>query len=349
MIIDVEENLIDKSRFSTLIENEIEDLLETNEERNIRADIELLNEMGFDRKMINKVYILLRPENIERAIDYMTEIDGIFQHNFMVSRNSKEESLCFICKKAKQYHLDYMQNNILNEEDDNDNINNEQDIIKINDDLIPENKENEPGECEVCLDEINNEEKKLNELKCGHLFCSNCWFNYLKTLIIEAKVDSIKCMNHKCNENISDEFILKHLSENPDLIEKYKKFKKKSDILKDNSKKICPNPDCDSFLQKSEILKYVKCENGHEYCFECLTPPHGNKPCDYKSEKQFMKWAGNKILKRCPRCRIYTEKNKGCNHMTCVNCNYQWCWLCEGKYIYGHYKSGPCAGKQFSR
>ena len=33
--------------------------------------------------------------------------------------------------------------------------------------------------------------------------------------------------------------------------------------------------------------------------------------------------------------------------MTCVNCQYQWCWLCEGEYKYGHYDRGNCKGKQF--
>ena len=33
--------------------------------------------------------------------------------------------------------------------------------------------------------------------------------------------------------------------------------------------------------------------------------------------------------------------------MTCVNCKYQWCWLCEGEYKYGHYDSGKCQGQQF--
>ena len=28
--------------------------------------------------------------------------------------------------------------------------------------------------------------------------------------------------------------------------------------------------------------------------------------------------------------------------MTCINCKYQWCWLCEGEYKYGHYDSGRC-------
>ena len=35
--------------------------------------------------------------------------------------------------------------------------------------------------------------------------------------------------------------------------------------------------------------------------------------------------------------------------MTCASCKYQWCWLCEGKYEYGHYDSGKCNGHQFTK
>ena len=56
-----------------------------------------------------------------------------------------------------------------------------------------------------------------------------------------------------------------------------------------------------------------------------------------------------KSVKRCPRCQIFTEKNSGCNHMTCPRCKYQWCWLCEGKFNYGHYNSGRCEGQQFTK
>ena len=82
-----------------------------------------------------------------------------------------------------------------------------------------------------------------------------------------------------------------------------------------------PNPDCESYLQKSEISKYVECEFGHKYCFECLKPPHENKSCDNNIDTKFMNW-----------------KNK-----------YQWCWLCEEQYNYGHYDSGKCAGHQFTK
>ena len=343
MLIDVEEveeNLVDQSRNTTLIDNELENFLETNEGQNIKADIDLLNEMGFDKKMINKVYILLRPANLERAIDYMTEINGRYQHDFLASTKPNEKNLCFICKKPKQYHLDYIEDDLLN--------NNEHDIMNKEDNNLI--KDDYPdGECELCFEEIYHKDKEKNTIPCGHLYCNHCWFNYLKTLIIESRVDNIKCMNQYCYDYISEEFILNHLSEDKNLIEKYKRFRKRLEIFKDPNKNICPNPDCESFLQKSELTKYVECEFGHKYCFECLKPPHGNKSCDKNIDTKFMKWKEGKRVKKCPRCQIFTEKNEGCNHMTCVNCKYQWCWLCEGPYKYGHYDSGKCAGHQFTK
>ena len=95
MKINVEENLIDPNqRSSVTIENEMQSFLESNEGENIKSDIQLLTEMGFNKTMINKVYILLRPPNIDRAIDYMTEVDGIYQHDFLES--TKDKSLSFI-------------------------------------------------------------------------------------------------------------------------------------------------------------------------------------------------------------------------------------------------------------
>ena len=307
MLLNVDEkNLIEPRRESFVIDNEIKDFLESSEGQNIKSDIDLLVQMGFDKKMINKVYILLRPENIDRAIDYMTEVDGIYQHDFIESTNPKEKLLCFICKKPKQNHLDYIPDDLLNDNDNIAFIEHDEDIID-NDSLILKNNDKDKdnfNECDVCYDEINEEDKKLNTIPCGHLFCTHCWFNYLKTSIIEAKVDNIRCMDHECNEIISDEFILKHISENKELVEKYNKFKKRVEIINDKNKKICPNPDCESFLEKSEKTKYVECENGHKYCYECLKPPHGDIKCDFQEEKQFANWTKGKRVKRCPRCKM---------------------------------------------
>ena len=346
--INIEDNLIDGEERNTMyINKELGKFLETNEGQNIKADIETLSIMGFDKKMINKVYILFRPENIERGIDYMTEINGIYQHNFIANNNLKQKTLCFICRKTKRFHLDYILEDLLNEEPNFNQNNNNQDIIDNDSNIF--DKHNNNDECQVCYEVIDKENKDLNKIPCGHLFCIICWFNYLKSLILESKVDDIKCMEHECKAHVSDEFILKHISNNENLVEKYNKFKKRAEIISDKNKKICPKADCDSFLSKSKTSKYVKCENGHEYCFECLKAPHGKKSCDYEIENQFMIWKKGKRVKRCPRCQMYTEKNEGCNHMTCASCKYQWCWLCEGEYKYEHYKSGRCKGQQFTR
>ena len=60
-----------------------------------------------------------------------------------------------------------------------------------------------------------------------------------------------------------------------------------------------------------------------------------------------MKWIKVKKVKRCPKCKMYTQKNEGCNHMTCIHCNFQWCWICEEKYEPDHYQSSKCRGLQF--
>ena len=333
------------------IEKEMQNFINTEEGEKIKADVELLFDMGYEKKMINKVYILLHPENIERAIDYMTEINGIYQHDYFESHNPKKDiGLCFICKRPKRNHLDYIPNNLLLEDNvqdikNNDSFNFSQESMK---DSI-KNKKLISNECNVCFDEVEEEEKKFNALPCGHVCCTQCWVNYLKTLITEAKIEKIKCVDHQCGEIISEEFILKHINEDQKLVEKYQKFKKRAEIINDKNKKQCPNPDCEGFLEKSSQTNYVKCQNGHIYCFECLRPPHGKSKCDEVMEKDFMKWKKNKRVKRCPRCKMYTEKNEGCNHMTCVSCQYQWCWLCEGAYSYSHYNSGKCQGHQFTR
>jgi hypothetical protein len=130
---------------------------------------------------------------------------------------------------------------------------------------------------------------------------------------------------------------------------KYERFKERAKIIKDPNKKPCPKPDCESYLEKNPNKRYVKCKKGHEYCFDCLLPPHGKSTCEQILEKDFMKWKKNRLLKKCPRCQIFTEKNEGCNHMTCSSCKYQWCWLCLGEYKYGHYDRGDCKGHQFTK
>ena len=50
----------------------------------------------------------------------------------------------------------------------------------------------------------------------------------------------------------------------------------------------------------------------------------------------------------CPDCDAYVEKNKGCNHITCINCHAHFCYICrawlEPGNPYSHYnhRGTPC-------
>lgn len=41
-------------------------------------------------------------------------------------------------------------------------------------------------------------------------------------------------------------------------------------------------------------------------------------------------------IKTCPNCSAYTQKNEGCNHMTCKSCSIHYCWKCLAQFKNGN-------------
>ena len=127
----------------------------SNEESDIiKADMALLKEMGYDQKIINKVYIIISPPNIETAIDIMTPVNGIYHHDFFENiYQSKNKNLCFICNKPRNCHINSTPGD---NEEIFDNIideNNNKNII-IND--IQKN-----NLCKICYEEIIEDQKEF--------------------------------------------------------------------------------------------------------------------------------------------------------------------------------------------
>ena len=71
------------------------------------------------------------------------------------------------------------------------------------------------------------------------------------------------------------------------------------------------------------------------------------KKCEKVIDEGFEEWKSHTLVKRCPYCKFWTEKNEGCNHMTCSQCKFQWCWICEQECVIGHYSFGQCRGLHF--
>lgn len=138
-------------------------------------------------------------------------------------------------------------------------------------------------------------------------------------------------------------------------------------INRDKNIFVCPFPKCNDVISKfSENVLfdncYITCKNNHKFCGLCYEKPH--VPCSCDEKREFLELISQikdkkdeedeenediakaldyiyNTTKFCPKCHSRIEKNKGCNHMTCINCKHQFCWLCLGDWsIHGEETGG---------
>ena len=258
-----------------------------------KQDFSLLEEMGFNITYIRKVYSFLKPNSLNEAITLMTQINGIYQHNFM--RNPKKQShQCYLCGNPSTAHINY--NEIKDEEYETSNYDND------------DSDEEEEGDenCIIC-DNYYKKENMIQLKKCNHTYCKNCWLSYIKSKIDNLDIKQLKCIDYDCKEILTEDNII---SNDLQLIQKYEKFKNKLKILNDPTKLFCPIPNCEGYATKDPNKKYIKCINGHTFCTNCMKKEHGNEKCENVLEKEFQIWKKGKIIKQCPKCKIWTEKNE---------------------------------------
>ena len=307
-----------------------------------------LVKLGYNYLYSKRLVSYFHPNNLDTALDYLFEINGKIQHNFINNFSNPE---CFICGKLLKDHInnENQDSNILIDNNNENNIskpiNAEKNLIELEN--INLNEEEEKEICKIC-DQLYIKNNQTTLQNCYHSFCKNCWYNFLSVKINGNKLTQIKCLEYECQEKLPFEFIMNIIKDNKELIQKYKNYKTKLDILDDPNKKFCPYPGCDSYGEiKDEKEKDVKCKNGHSFCFICCQKSHGKIQCNEKIDENLEEYAKLKFIKKCPKCGTWTEKEQGCNHITCAECNHQWCWLCNGDYFVDHYNKGKCKGFQF--
>jgi hypothetical protein len=306
----------------------------------------LLVDMGFEKLLVDRIYRTVYPTNIEEALDYLQKDENDkFTHSYVPNTLN----VCSICGKLRTAHAGEAL--LIQRERETERARErERQRNSSKNTYNTYNKNNYSygkKECGVCSDEIPSNDLSKVKLPCKHYFCLDCWLEYLKEKINNANVYKLSCMDHKCGFILEEKFIKSIIDSDETLLEKYNKFLTRKKLMDSNKKiKFCPIPDCDGYAEKKKN-KYVTCNFGHEFCFQCGQKPHGKKKCAKVIDEGFEEWKSHTLVKRCPYCKYWTEKNEGCNHMTCSQCNFQWCWVCEKECVAGHYNFGPCRGLHF--
>ncbi|XP_012724238.3 probable E3 ubiquitin-protein ligase RNF217 [Fundulus heteroclitus] len=190
--------------------------------------------------------------------------------------------------------------------------------------------------CRVCL-----EEKTIASLPCcGKAVCDECLKLYVSSQVWVGKV-LIGCPIPECSGTLEEGLMISHMS-NEELA-KYHYFLELSQL--DSSTKPCPQ--CSHFTSlkahatnRSEHKYKIQCSSCQfVWCFKCHAPWHEGLKCrDYrKGDKLLRTWAsvieqGQRNAQKCPKCKIHIQRTEGCDHMTCAQCNTNFCYRCGERY-----------------
>ncbi|KIM84516.1 hypothetical protein PILCRDRAFT_818082 [Piloderma croceum F 1598] len=207
-----------------------------------------------------------------------------------------------------------------------------------------------PGfKCPVCQDEISSP----LQLACGHSYCTVCLRHFLTTAS-DVKIFPLSCMgdNNNCHVPIAISTVRKLLSS--------QQFKRLLDTAFNTHVerfprefRHCPTPGCSQVYRCStSSISVLHCPSCLlDVCSSCHKEAHEQMTCKEwalyldpaEQERLNDQLAKKSGFRKCPECKVWIEKNGGCNHVSC-KCGAQICWGCmrtfSGGSIFGHTCTG---------
>ncbi|KAF5894904.1 E3 ubiquitin-protein ligase, partial [Clarias magur] len=154
----------------------------------------------------------------------------------------------------------------------------------------------------------------------------------------------IVCPIPECSGYLAESVVLAHLAS--EHVAKYKYFLELGRL--DSGTKTCPK--CSLFtslkgrgqpVQSKDEPKFkIQCSKCDlVWCFRCHAPWHEGLKCREfkKGDKLLRNWAsviehGQRNAQKCPRCKVHIQRVDGCDHMTCTQCNTNFCYRCGERY-----------------
>jgi len=202
----------------------------------------------------------------------------------------------------------------------------------------------------ICLDEFKIGDMYIFD-ECYHRFCKSCLGDYFKSKIVEGTTRDITCPNTTCKRAITYNEV-RHCV-NKKIFLKYEEFLLSAALNDDPNCRWCPRPGCGTAMIGDPTRPMMLCPSPKckfAFCFNCREEWHADVTCEKyqewklennEAEKRYLNWA-EVNTKQCPSCKSQIEKNGGCNHMTCLRCKYEFCWLCMAKYASDHFSDSGC-------
>ena len=203
--------------------------------------------------------------------------------------------------------------------------------------------------CSVCFHEKEN--KCFPRLiMCEHRCCLDCLQSYIITEIHDSRVN-VTCP--ECPRMIHPNDI-RDILDDQGMLLKYEIFMLRRHLNCEADMRWCPAADCHYGVIAAGCASCprLECERpgcSTSFCYHCRQKWHPNKTCDdARSERVslILKASTSEDLqpldtKPCPRCNAMIAKcdDGSCNHMTCVICGAEFCWLCMKEISDLHYLS----------
>ncbi|XP_069462119.1 E3 ubiquitin-protein ligase RNF144A [Ambystoma mexicanum] len=216
--------------------------------------------------------------------------------------------------------------------------------------------------CKLCLGEFPVEQM-TTIAQCQCIFCTMCLKQYVEILIKEGLETTISCPDSRCPKH-------GHLQEHEiecmvevDIMEMYKKLQFEREVLLDPCRTWCPSSSCQAVCQLQEAgplnPQLVQCNICDiEFCSACKANWHPGQGCPDNLPITFLPGEAGSVckieedevpIKRCPKCKVYIERDEGCAQMMCKNCKHAFCWYCleslDDDFLLIHYDKGPCRNK----
>lgn len=203
--------------------------------------------------------------------------------------------------------------------------------------------------CIICGDSSSSS-TVISTFGCEHSVCHSCLINYLNTTItswIGITPSDIRltcpgaCFGRRCSFPLDQDFVY-HLLPNTS-----PGFQRLDDILyrklvQTTFPEYRPCSKCipGYAIQIDCDKEWFTCQHPDckfQFCSSCELGRtiHEGKTCLQLKDTMTPK-EDSKKSKYCPSCRAPTEKIFGCDHITCTNCGYEWCWICAAAYSTGH-------------